>query len=293
MPFKEKSGHCPACNKQVLVRRETTNHVLYAILTIFSCGLWGIVWMIQSIAESGKPWLCTVCGLPTNFENYEHYQRLQHSQDSSAMFGQVNTSDSMSPGKIVALVFAGIFGLSVLIAILSAVANTQRDSRSATNQSNSTASPTPIANKNSPDYQAGYKKGFQEGKSWARDTEGGMPYPVGIRVMAQNQAKGSKAKDVDSWQSGWENGFTDGFRSIKPSKIKQEDYEQLSWSNAKPNVKLYDNEGNYKAMIISADQSAGMITVKYGKEGKGAVENKLLDALSEFWFVRKADPALK
>src|SRR6266571_215875 len=40
MPFKESTGYCATCNKQVSVRRETTNDVLYAILTIFSCGLW-------------------------------------------------------------------------------------------------------------------------------------------------------------------------------------------------------------------------------------------------------------
>jgi len=92
MPFQENSGYCASCNKQVLVRREITNHVLYAILTIFSCGLWGIVWVISSIADSGKPWLCTFCGRPASLGGYDHYQQLQESENSPYLFGDVKRS---------------------------------------------------------------------------------------------------------------------------------------------------------------------------------------------------------
>ena len=62
MPFREATGYCHGCTRQVLVRQETTNNVLYAILTLFSCGLWAIVWIISSM--SSRPWLCTICGRP-------------------------------------------------------------------------------------------------------------------------------------------------------------------------------------------------------------------------------------
>ena len=87
MPFKESTGYCATCNKQVLVRRETTNDVLYAILTIFSCGLWGIVWIISSFSE--KPWLCTVCGRQAALGDYSYRQR---QQQSDAHYRQLHES---------------------------------------------------------------------------------------------------------------------------------------------------------------------------------------------------------
>jgi Protein of unknown function (DUF2510) len=38
----------------VLVEGKPVNHVLHAIITIFSCGLWGIVWIILAITGGEK-----------------------------------------------------------------------------------------------------------------------------------------------------------------------------------------------------------------------------------------------
>lgn len=38
----------------VLVQGQPVNHVLHAIITIFSCGLWGIVWIILAITGGEK-----------------------------------------------------------------------------------------------------------------------------------------------------------------------------------------------------------------------------------------------
>jgi hypothetical protein len=38
----------------VLVEGKPVNHVLHAIITIFSCGLWGIVWIIMAITGGEK-----------------------------------------------------------------------------------------------------------------------------------------------------------------------------------------------------------------------------------------------
>jgi hypothetical protein len=38
----------------VLVEGKPVNHVLHAIITIFSCGLWGIVWIIMAVTGGEK-----------------------------------------------------------------------------------------------------------------------------------------------------------------------------------------------------------------------------------------------
>jgi hypothetical protein len=79
MPFKESTGYCHSCRKQVLVRQETTNDVLYAILTLFSCGLWAIVWIASSF--SSRPWRCTVCGKSAAVGDYSHWIQQQEADE--------------------------------------------------------------------------------------------------------------------------------------------------------------------------------------------------------------------
>lgn len=55
---------CETCGRQTLHRRREPNHVLWAILTIFSCGLFGIVWLLDTNSAQKSPWLCTTCGTP-------------------------------------------------------------------------------------------------------------------------------------------------------------------------------------------------------------------------------------
>src|ERR1051326_19998 len=122
----------------------------------------------------------------------------------------------VSPFPLGGVLIVGCLGLLALAVALSlmACAASRSSGTNAQNQSAvpaATASPTP--NENSPDYQAGYKKGFQEGKSWARLDVEGMPYPVAVSAMAKHQAEESKAGDAAAWQGGWEDGFKKGFRS--------------------------------------------------------------------------------
>jgi hypothetical protein len=44
---------------------------LWALLTIFTCGLWGIVWMIDSMKQ--RPWRCSRCGLAYDFSEERRY----------------------------------------------------------------------------------------------------------------------------------------------------------------------------------------------------------------------------
>lgn len=58
--MKQAAGFCPLCNRQVLVGAKTPNHVLHAIITLFSCALWAPVWIFLSLVA--KDWRCQVCG---------------------------------------------------------------------------------------------------------------------------------------------------------------------------------------------------------------------------------------
>jgi DNA-directed RNA polymerase subunit RPC12/RpoP len=60
MGFQEKSGYCSHCNKNVLVRAQTPNHVLHLVLSIVTGGFWIIVWIILCIRV--KEWHCSQCG---------------------------------------------------------------------------------------------------------------------------------------------------------------------------------------------------------------------------------------
>ncbi len=60
MAFDECSGHCPNCDRQVLIRRRGCNHVLHLILTLCTFSLWVIVWILCAMLKG--PWRCTRCG---------------------------------------------------------------------------------------------------------------------------------------------------------------------------------------------------------------------------------------
>lgn len=58
--MEEASGRCDYCQRPVLGRREGINHVLYAILTLFSCGLFGLVWIVSFFTRG--EYACPTCG---------------------------------------------------------------------------------------------------------------------------------------------------------------------------------------------------------------------------------------
>lgn len=145
----------------------------------------------------------------------------------------------------------------------------------------------PTDPKYSSEYQAGYKHGYKEGRSWAKEVvSGGMPTDQGIRMMASHQASESGSKDQDAWEDGWADGFGDGYQGIKPPKINSSSLQPVSLANARPGVKLYDHEGNYQVTITSVNEVEGTITVKYPPSRAGVIEDKSVDALASFWFVK-------
>jgi len=61
--YEETGKHCPTCQRPVMARRTTTNHVLQLLITVCTCGLWAIPWILMSIRFSG--WRCSLCGSKT------------------------------------------------------------------------------------------------------------------------------------------------------------------------------------------------------------------------------------
>jgi hypothetical protein len=61
MSAQQTTKWCRGCNRQVLAARRGTNHVLHLLLTIFTGGLWGIVWILSAVKIGG--WRCQACGM--------------------------------------------------------------------------------------------------------------------------------------------------------------------------------------------------------------------------------------
>ena len=60
MAEEKAGGFCKSCNKQSVVFRKGTNHILHLLLTLVTVGLWLIVWVGCTIKFGG--WRCTTCG---------------------------------------------------------------------------------------------------------------------------------------------------------------------------------------------------------------------------------------
>ena len=60
MVHQESTGFCQVCNKNMLLRRKGTNHILHLILSLITGGLWIIIWVLVTIKVGG--WRCTTCG---------------------------------------------------------------------------------------------------------------------------------------------------------------------------------------------------------------------------------------
>lgn len=60
MATQYKSGQCKNCEQPRKVERPGINHILHLLLSMFSFGLWIIVWLGVSIRLGG--WRCSECG---------------------------------------------------------------------------------------------------------------------------------------------------------------------------------------------------------------------------------------
>lgn len=62
MPVSQKSCVCARCGP-VLGQKEGVNHVLHAILSIFTCTLWMWVWGFLFLVNLATSYRCQRCGM--------------------------------------------------------------------------------------------------------------------------------------------------------------------------------------------------------------------------------------
>ena len=60
MGFQETGGYCESCERDVMIRRQGTSHVVHLIISLVTLGLWLPIWILASIRIGG--WRCTICG---------------------------------------------------------------------------------------------------------------------------------------------------------------------------------------------------------------------------------------
>jgi hypothetical protein len=53
---------CSHCGKYVPVSKNTPNHTLHFLVSLFSCGLWVIPWVLISAFNGSAKWRCNHCG---------------------------------------------------------------------------------------------------------------------------------------------------------------------------------------------------------------------------------------
>ena len=54
--------YCDTCGRETLHAKETFGDFWGVLLTLFTAGLFLIVWVIIKIFETRKPWSCQICG---------------------------------------------------------------------------------------------------------------------------------------------------------------------------------------------------------------------------------------
>lgn len=61
---KKTQKYCKNCKQNVLAEKQSLSggiHVVHALISLFSCGVWLLVWLIHAIIASGG-YRCTRCG---------------------------------------------------------------------------------------------------------------------------------------------------------------------------------------------------------------------------------------
>jgi hypothetical protein len=146
MPFRESSGFCPACQRQVLVRKETPSNTFHLLMCVFTCGLWVFVWIGASLLNLFVKYRCTNCGTQlTSDVGQVREASLPAGDVGSGMFGQAESSGGMSLRKVVTLILAALFvGMPLLItaSFMLGGPNTPSAERAANTSGSATPVPT-------------------------------------------------------------------------------------------------------------------------------------------------------
>jgi len=62
MSIKISQRHCAKCGQATLAQKQTPNHILHFLITVFTCGFWIFVWGILILACATDNYVCPRCG---------------------------------------------------------------------------------------------------------------------------------------------------------------------------------------------------------------------------------------
>jgi hypothetical protein len=120
MSFRESSGYCHTCQRQVLLRKETPSNTFHLLMCVFTCGLWAFVWIGANLLNLFAKYRCTNCGTQLTGDVGQVTEAGMASSDvGPGMFGQAESSGGMSSRKVVALIVAALFVVVPLLITIS------------------------------------------------------------------------------------------------------------------------------------------------------------------------------
>lgn len=161
MAIQQASFFCPVCQQQRLFTAQNqVNQVFYLILTLFSCGLWGIVWLIQNLSYTPR-FHCSQCGHSDAYKYLANpnlrSQEAQQKAERAALRGETSPSffnsftDWFSGLHIVKKALVIYFGLvavvivaSVVVVIIQSIQKPTSIANSNSNSNKAIASETPF-----------------------------------------------------------------------------------------------------------------------------------------------------
>lgn len=62
MPLAISSGYCSYCRRRVRCQKKVPAHLVHAIMTVLTAGIWLLVWICLCFANLPTPYRCDKCG---------------------------------------------------------------------------------------------------------------------------------------------------------------------------------------------------------------------------------------
>jgi hypothetical protein len=55
-------SHCATCGTLMPHNAVTTNHILHLLMSVFTIGIWVVVWLVVTVKNADAPITCAKCG---------------------------------------------------------------------------------------------------------------------------------------------------------------------------------------------------------------------------------------